>query len=114
MKVLQEAVNRYNQAHPEDKKGSMEFGFPGFVETTLIPQHYVNGSISDLREKHSYHLQRNGFVNCREHPRNPLSLYIMGLVILTVIASVLELGSMGYHIQWKEESISNETSKAAD
>jgi hypothetical protein len=104
MQVLQKAVNQYNQTHPEDQKGSMEFGFPGFVEKTLILQGYVKETITDLREKHSYYLERNGFVNCREHPRNPFSIYLMGLIILTVIASILELGFLGYQIQWKDES----------
>ena len=102
MKILQDAVNQYNRDHPEDKKGSMEFGFPDFVEKTLIPGNYVKGTITDLRVKHSYYLQRNGFVNCREHPRNPFSLYLMGLIILTLIASILELGFMGYQMPWKE------------
>jgi hypothetical protein len=113
MKILQVAVNQYNQAHPEDKKGSMEFGFPGFVEKTLIPQQYVKETIADLREKHSYFLQRNGFVNCREHPRNPFALYLMGLVILSVIGSVLELGFMGYQIHWKDTPSSGSTNTSA-
>lgn len=102
MKILQNAVDQYNRDHPQDKKENMEFGFPDFVEKTLIPQNYVKGTITDLREKHSYYLQRNGFVNCREHPRNPFSLYLLGLIILTVIVSVLELGFLGYQIPWKE------------
>ena len=104
MKILQNAVNQYNRDYPQDKKGSMEFGFPGFVEKTLIPQNYIREKITDLREKHSYYLQRNGFVNCREHPRNPFSLYLMGLIILAIIATALELGAMGYQITWKDES----------
>jgi hypothetical protein len=101
MQTLQQAVNNYNKSNPSDKKTSMEFGFPGFVETVLIPGKYISGTIQDLRGNHSYYLQRNGFVNCRLHPRNPPSLYWMGIIILSLIFSTLELGFLGYQIPWK-------------
>ncbi len=99
---LQTAVNQWNRQHPEDKKGFMEFGFPGFVEQTLQPQGYIKSPLKDLRGNHSYYLQRNGFVNCRLHPRNPLSLQIMGLLILTFLLELIFLGFLGYKLPWKE------------
>lgn len=98
MKLIQKAVIKYNLAHPEDKKLYMEFGFPKFIENVLMHQGYIEGKIENLHKKHSYYLERNGFVNCREHPRNPFSIYLMGLIILTILATVLELAFLGYKI----------------
>jgi hypothetical protein len=100
--LLQSAVNKWNKSHPQDQEGWMEFGFPGFVEQTLQPQGYLKAPLKDLRQNHSYYLQRDGFVNCRLHPRNPVSLQIMGLVILSLLLEVIVLGFLGYHINWKE------------
>lgn len=98
MKILQKAVNTYNRLNPDKKLTSMEFSFPDLVESKLIPDNYLTQSIPELKEKHSYHLQRNGFVNCRLHPRNPFVLYLMGLIILTVLFSIIILGLLRYRI----------------
>ncbi|MCX7918404.1 MAG: hypothetical protein N3A72_02115 [bacterium] len=101
MEYIQAGINAYNQSHPNDKKLQMEFGFPGFIEQTLIPQGYIKQPIVDIRETHSYYLERNGFVNCRIHQRNPASITILGIVILSVLATILEFAFLGYQIQYR-------------
>ena len=102
MDSLQTAVDHWNKDNPQDQKLFMEFGFPGFVETVLGPKKYLTAPITDLREHHSYYLQRNGFVNCRLHPRNPWQIYDMGILILTLITTLLSLALLGYRIQWND------------
>jgi hypothetical protein len=102
MGYIQSGINGYNQSHPTEKTLQMEFGFPGFIEQTLIPQGYIKQQIADIREKHSYYLERNGFVNCRIHQRNPASIMILGIAILSGLATVLEFAVLGYQIKHKE------------
>ena len=102
MGYIQAGINAYNQAHPLEKKLQMEFGFPGFIEQTLIPQGFIKQQISGIRETHSYYLERNGFVNCRIHQRNPASITILGIVILSVLATILEFAFLGYQIKYQE------------
>jgi len=101
MATLQAAVNSWNNTHSgQQKMGFQIFGFPDRVQKELIPSGYLKQSVPDLTQGHSYYLQRNGFVNCRVHPRNPQSLYIMGVIILGLIASLMALGISGYQIPW--------------
>ena len=102
MAYIQTGINAFNQAHPTEKKLQFEFGFPGFIEQTLIPQGFIKQQISDIRETHSYYLERNGFVNCRIHQRNPASITILGIVILSVLATILEFAFLGYQIKYQE------------
>ncbi|MDI6784220.1 MAG: hypothetical protein QME64_09040 [bacterium] len=117
IRIIQTAINAYNRAHPAEKKLQFEFGFPGFIEQTLIPQGYIinfkseirnpkseikKEAISDIRETHSYYLERNGFVNCRIHQRNPISIMILGISILSILATVLAFAFLGYQIKYKE------------
>lgn len=102
MRYIQSGINAYNQAHPHDKILQMEFGFPGFIEQTLIPQGYIKQQISGLRENHSYYLERNGFVNCRIHQRNPISIMILGIAILSALATVIEFALFGYQLKYRE------------
>jgi hypothetical protein len=101
-RIFQNAVRVYNQSHPNNKTLQMEFGFPGFIEQTLIPQDYIKDSIKDIREKHSYYLERNAFVNCRIHQRNPASITILGIAILSILATVIEFAVLGYQIKFQE------------
>lgn len=102
MGYIQAGMNAFNQAHPAERKLQMEFGFPGFIEQTLIPQGYIKQPISDIRETHSYYLERNGFVNCRIHQRNPVSIMILGIAILSILATVIEFAVLGYQIKFQE------------
>lgn len=103
MGYIQTGINKYNLAHPAEKKLQMEFGFPGFIEQTLVPQGYIKHPVTAIREQHSYYLERNGFVNCRIHQRNPVSITILGIAILSVLATVLAFAFLGYQIIYKEE-----------
>ncbi|MFB3896279.1 MAG: hypothetical protein ACE14V_08250 [bacterium] len=99
---IQSGINAYNQSHPNDKILQMEFGFPGFIEQTLIPQGYIKQQIPDLRENHSYYLERNGFVNCRIHQRNPISIMILGIAILSGIVTIVTFALFGYQLKYRE------------
>lgn len=102
MAYIQTGINAFNLSNPTEKKLQMEFGFPGFIEQTLIPQGYIKQQIADIREKHSYYLERNGFVNCRIHQRNPTSITILGIAILSLLATILEFAILGYQIKYQE------------